>query len=107
MRKVLITVIVLLFLIVTGCSNSQDNNNDSNNTDNPVFTGTIKEINGNMAIVSAVLVEGNPEGDVYVDLSVNKDESFQVGDKIKVEFDGIIRESHPAQINTISVELVE
>ncbi|MEH7250151.1 DUF3221 domain-containing protein [Neobacillus niacini] len=50
---------------------------------------------------------GNPEGDLFVDLSVNNDETFQVGDKIKVGFDGIIKESNPAQINTLSVELVD
>ncbi|GAA0603335.1 hypothetical protein GCM10009001_20370 [Virgibacillus siamensis] len=44
---------------------------------------------------------------MFVDLSVNNDKTFQVGDKIKVGFDGKILESNPAQINTLSVELIE
>ena len=43
----------------------------------------------------------------FFDLSVNEAETFRVGDKIKVGFDGTIKESNPAQINTLSVELVD
>lgn len=109
MEKLFSMFAILLLFTLIGCGNSNDGNNDTNSVDkdNPTFIGTIKEINGDTAIVSAVLVEGNPEGDVFVDLSVIKDETFQVGDKIKVEFDGVIRESTPAQINTLSVEIIE
>lgn len=69
------------------------------------FVGTIKDINGHRAIANAKI--GGGEGDVFVDLSVNKDETFQVGDKIKIEYDGTILESNPAKINTLSVELVK
>ncbi|MFS0752149.1 DUF3221 domain-containing protein [Oceanobacillus sp. 1P07AA] len=69
------------------------------------FIGTINEINGNIAIVYSKL--GGLEGDVFVDLSVNNDATFQIGDKINVEYDGTILESNPAQINTLSVELIE
>ena len=44
---------------------------------------------------------------IFVDLSVNRAVTFQVGDEIEVVFDGVMRESNPAQINTLSVELVE
>jgi len=44
---------------------------------------------------------------VVVDISVKNDEAFQVGDKVKVGYDGAIRESSPAQINTLSVDLIE
>ncbi|NCU18692.1 DUF3221 domain-containing protein [Pallidibacillus pasinlerensis] len=109
MKKLFSMFVILLLFTLIGCGNSNDGKNDTSSVDkdNLTFIGTIKEINGDTAIVSAVLVEGNPEGDVFVDLSVNKDETFQVGDKIKVEFDGVIRESNPAQINTLSVELIE
>jgi len=40
-------------------------------------------------------------------LSVNNDEAFQVGDEIKVGYDGTIMESYPTQIYTLSVELVD
>ena len=66
------------------------------------FRGTIEEINGNRAIV---YWEG--AGETFVDLSVNSAVTFQVGDKVEVGYDGIVMESHPAKINTLSVELVE
>lgn len=72
------------------------------------FTGTIEEIvSDDLAIVLATLFENNPEGLVFVNLSVNEHVQFEVGDKVKVGFDGIVRESNPAQITTLSVELIE
>lgn len=44
---------------------------------------------------------------MFVNLSVNSDETFQIGDRIKVGYDGTIMESNPAQINTLSVELID
>lgn len=71
------------------------------------FTGIIKEINGETALVTAKVFENQSKGDLFVDLSVNKNESFQVGDQIKVTFDGTVLESNPAQINTLFVERIE
>ncbi len=105
-RKYLILSTVILIGLLAACS-SEDDRKGVIKTENSTFTGTIKEINGNGAIVVAKIFEGNPEGDVFVDLSVNNKETFKVGDKIKVEFDGTVLESYPAQINTLSVELVE
>jgi hypothetical protein len=62
-----------VFLTIVGCSNSTDRSEEKNNetkTESYSFVGTIKEINGNSALVSAKVFEGNPEGDVFVDLSV-------------------------------------
>ena len=67
------------------------------------FRATIVEIYGDTAIV-----DNATTGEIIkVDLSVNPSVTFQVGDEIEVGFSGGIRESYPAQINTISVELVE
>jgi hypothetical protein len=101
---------IIVLLTIVGCSNSIGSSEEKNNevkTEYSSFIGTIKDINGKTAIVSAIVFEGNPEGDVFVDLTVNNDETFEVGDKIKVGFDGIIKESNPALINTFSVELVD
>lgn len=101
---------LIVLLTIVGCSNSMNRGVEKNNviqTEDFSFTGTIKEINGTSAIVSAIVFEDNPKGDVFVDLSVNSDETFRVGDKVKVGFDGTIKESYPAQINTLSVELVD
>lgn len=85
-----------------GCSNSIDTSREESNepkTPNSSFTGTIKEINRNKALVYAKL--GGGEGKVFVDLSMNDDEVFQIGDGVKVGYDGTIRESNPAQIKYI------
>lgn len=110
MTRIFKELAIIVLLTIVGCSNSTDRSEEKNNeikTESSSFVGTIKEINGNSALVSAKVFEGNPEGDVFVDLSVNNDETFQVGDKVKVGFDGTIKESNPAQINTLSVELVD
>jgi len=106
MTRIFRALAIIVFLTIVGCSHSTDRSEEKNDeikTVSSSFIGTIKEINGN----SALVLFGNPEGLVFVDLSVNSDETFQVGDKVKVKYDGIILESHPAQINTLSVELVD
>ena len=74
------------------------------------FIGVIEEIHvkSNTALVSV------EEGDISsgslvggVGLSVASDTTFEVGDKIKVGFDGLIRESQPLGINTTFVELID
>ncbi|MFC7782917.1 DUF3221 domain-containing protein [Rossellomorea sp. GCM10028870] len=110
MTRIFIALATIVLLTIVGCSNLTDRSKEKNNeikTESSSFIGTIKEINGNTALVSAKVFKGNPEGNVFVDLSVNNDETFQFGDKVKVEFDGTIKESNPAQINTLSVELVD
>ena len=103
-KKCTIFFAIILIGLLSACSSS-DVKTDEIKTVNSDFIGTIKEINGHRAIVYAKL--GGGEGDVFVDLSVNDDETFQVGDEVKVEFDGRIFESNPAKINTLSVELNE
>ncbi|HZH58409.1 MAG TPA: DUF3221 domain-containing protein [Metabacillus sp.] len=109
MKRIFKALAIIVLLTIVGCSNSTDRSEEKNEikTESSSFIGPIKEINGNSALVSAKVFEGNPEGDLFVDLSVNNDETFQVGDKVKVGFDGTIKESNPAQINTLSVELVD
>ncbi|MBP1970926.1 hypothetical protein J2Z83_003062 [Virgibacillus natechei] len=110
MQRTFKALTIIVLLIISGCSNSINENDEKpaeTETINSHFTGTIKEINGDRAIVSAKVVEDNSEGDVFVDLSVNENETFQVYDKVKVGFDGVVMESTPAQINTLSVEIVD
>lgn len=105
MRKMYQAFIIALLLVSIGCSNSIDENEVAPSelkTQNFHFTGTIEEIiNENGAIVH------DGQGNILVNLSVNKNETFQVGDKVKVGYDGVILESSPAQINTLSVERIE
>ncbi|XXM73129.1 DUF3221 domain-containing protein [Lysinibacillus sphaericus] len=75
---------------------------DKNDAVRVSFEGRIEEILENRAIDQ--VEKGNFTGRVLIDLSVNDTERFQVGDKVKVEYDGQIRESDPAQVNTLSVK---
>ena len=47
------------------------------------------------------------KGQNLCDLSVNRAVTFQVGDAIECGYYGVIKESHPFQINTLFVKLVE
>ena len=73
------------------------------------FSGNIEEISAeNIAIIK--VEEGgilSSSDKVFVNLAVNQTETFQVGDKIEVGYTGIVMESYPAQIKTLSVEKVE
>lgn len=107
MGKRLKMLIIIIMLVLFGCSNPIDSSEPNTiDSDTPYyhFTGTIKEITGNTAIVYGKL--GGSKGNVFVDLSVNRNEIFRVGDEVKVGYDGIILESNPAQINTLSVEIM-
>lgn len=108
MRKVFKSLAIIALFVIVGCSNSIDKSEekyDEPRTVESSFTGTIKEINGNRALVYAEF--GGSKGNVFVNLSVNSDETFQVGDEVKVGYDGTIMESNPAQIHTLSVELID
>lgn len=101
MNRVFKLLAIIALLISIGCSINEEK------TETFYFTGVIKEINGNSALVSSKAFDNNPEGDVYVDLSINNEGFFVEGDKIKVGYDGNVMESYPLQINTLSVELID
>lgn len=71
------------------------------------FVGTIQEITGDSAIVNAVREDGKVLGTISIDLAVNPNETFQIGDKVRVGYNGIIMESAPAQVRTLTVKKVE
>ncbi|MBU7592827.1 DUF3221 domain-containing protein [Metabacillus halosaccharovorans] len=100
-------IIILLSSLLYAC-NSEYNKNEKDEV-NATFIGTIEEITENK--IGLVDVEGgeilSSGSRVSVKLSVNPTETFQIGDKIKVGFDGTIMESFPIQINTLTVEHVE
>ena len=101
----------LLFLIVIGglfaaCSAEDDKNMDHNEDVYVTFRGTIDKIlNEDRAIV--LWEENGRTSRIFVDLSVNSSVTFQVGDEVIVGYDGIVKESDPGQINTLSVDLAE
>ncbi|MGE7664835.1 hypothetical protein ACQKMN_03870 [Ureibacillus composti] len=71
------------------------------------FVGTIQQINGESAIIGAAEEDGKMLGQISINLAVNPNETFQIGDRVRVGYDGMIMESAPAQIKTLTVEKVE
>ncbi|QDP99405.1 hypothetical protein FOH38_01910 [Lysinibacillus fusiformis] len=65
-------------------------------------------INDRKAVVYVTKTEGNPVyGIIHVNLAKNPDETFQVGDKVKVGYNGTVQDTAPLAITTLTVELVE
>ncbi len=70
------------------------------------FTGEIIEVNGTSAIV--VPNEGEPIRSSGDKVSIKIEEgAFKVGDIVLIEHSLEVMESHPLQINMISIEKVE
>lgn len=103
MKKMLsLALITFSSSVMFACSNS-DNEAKAD------FKGIITEMNGQAAIV--YVDEGemirSSGAEVTVNLAVNEDTTFTVGDRVKVGYDGGIRETYPLSINTVYVELLE
>lgn len=72
------------------------------------FIGTIQDIHGDSALVTIEEGEILKSGkEVMVDLSVEEERNLQIGDQIKVGYDGTVRESHPLGIHTLYVERLQ
>ncbi len=97
-----ILFVILLSILLIACSNSD-------NKSKAVFKGVITKINEQTAVAS--VVEGYNKirsgTIVSVNLSVNEDTLFIVGDRVVVGYDGSVMEGSPAQSNTEYVELLE
>lgn len=112
-KSILLMFILLLIFILSACTNdSQENQNSAGGKgqdQEAIFIGRIEKIHNQTALVSVeegeILASGSQVGDV--DLSLASHITFQIGDKVKVGYDGIIRETHPLSINTTSIELMK
>ncbi|WP_301107245.1 hypothetical protein [Sporosarcina sp.] len=71
------------------------------------LVGTIQEIIGDNALIHAEQEDGKVLGQIEINLAVNSDENFQVGDQVRVGYDGGIMETAPMKVITISVEKIE
>ncbi len=71
------------------------------------FTGIIVEIHGQTAVVKVEEGEILKSADrISVNLSVNSEERFEIGDKVRVGYEGAVRESYPAGVDEVYVELL-
>jgi len=77
------------------------------NLEKATFVGTIQEITGDRAIIDAAEEDGKTLGQIRINLAVNPNETFQIGDRVRVGYDGMIMESAPAEIKTLSVKKIE
>lgn len=73
------------------------------------FVGVIEEvINDRGAFVYVTEAENDAVyGIIYVNLAKNPAETFKVGDKVKIGYDGTVEYTAPLVITTLTVELVE
>lgn len=98
----LLLLSLLAMILLAGCNLSKENQSDA------TFTGTIEEVTADNAIVAVEEGEILTSGDtVMVSLENVEDETFEVGDNVRVGYDGPIMESDPLQINTIFIEKIE
>ncbi|OLS38259.1 hypothetical protein BTR22_07150 [Alkalihalophilus pseudofirmus] len=94
-----------VFMLLTLCLLAACSNGDQ--MQNAAFTGTIESIHNDSAIIAIEEGEILSSGDkVSVNLAVNEEETFQVGDQVVVEYDGAVMESYPLQVHTISIKLI-
>lgn len=106
-RNCTILFVIILIGLLSACSSAgNDKADDSETKDN--FTGVIETIEDQNAIVDIedgeILKSGRK---VSVNYSVADDTTFQVGDEVKVGYEGEVRERKPPGINTTFVELIE
>lgn len=89
--------LMVVVLLLVACNNTSD---EEPIDDVSTFTGSIKSLQGDDAIIDAAV--GGGRMDIAINVS-NYNETFAVGDVVTVEYTGGIRESHPAQVNVVSV----
>ena len=71
------------------------------------FSGTIRVINGQNALINIEEGEILRSGDcVRGQLSKWEANTFQVGDRVRVEYNGGVQESYPLQISETNIELI-
>lgn len=98
--------ILILFLVISllaGCSKKMDMNNVKNE---PNFSGIVEEISENSILVKVNETEDEFQSSDLISVSLDaelKDSvtNFNIGDEVRIYYDGNIAESYPAQINKV------
>lgn len=109
LKKYLVGLLIIPLLFA--CQNSTDKEVTTPPEEDVIvdaaFTGTVEELNQSMAII--LIEEGdilNSGNRVSVDVS-SADEPIEVGDQVRVGYEGGVMESYPLQINMTFVEKIE
>ena len=104
------TMLILLFcgsMIVglTGCDNAKG---EKQNADIHAFVGIISECEHKSMIVIPNENENEfKSSDKFRIEYVSGFTSCNVGDKVRITYEGMINESYPAQIGTTSIEIIK
>ena len=88
------------------CKDYEDKNY-SNWEERHIFMGTILEVNKNSIIVEpSAGSHERKSSDKIIIKRVNTD-NYEIGDKLKITYNGLIEESYPAQITANEIELIK
>ncbi len=97
MKKIIILALAAVFLLAAASCEKQ--------SEKITFSGTIIELNGDNAIIEPFEGEDIRRSADKISISLSSsDETFAVGDEITVEYDGMVMESYPAQVNVLGIE---
>ena len=88
------------------CKDYEDENY-SNWEERHLFIATILEVNENSIMVKPV--EGSYESKSSDKIIIKRIDSdnYEIGDKLKITYNGLIEESYPAQISTTQIEIIK
>ncbi|WP_153723645.1 hypothetical protein [Sporosarcina cascadiensis] len=105
MRKIFILLFCMVISGLLFACGSENMEKDVKAT----FVGIIEEIHSSgTAYVSVIEVNDNKiSGTVDINILANAEETFQVGDKVRVGYDGTTMEVAPVRISTITLEKVK
>lgn len=98
--KTYLLLVIVFMTLISGCRKTLNMENVVNEAN---FEATIKEVYENSILVKVSIDEYLISADlIKVSLDVKVKESitnFEVGDKVRIYYDGSIAESYPAQVN--------
>lgn len=90
-------IFVFILIVLTSCINKV-----------VTFNATIMECNKNSMIVKPYMNEEEYKSSDKFIVSFDKDyKKCNVGNKVKIMYDGIVKESYPAGINAIKIENIK
>lgn len=104
--KLSLLITILLSCLLAACNSAGIQNEKT--LVKASFIGQIENINNQNATVVVTEDESTNKitGPIIINLSVNPDETFKVGDKVKVGYDGTTMETAPVRIKTLTVEKI-
>lgn len=95
MKKMVASLMLLFFLILTGCQSGE------------TFEGTVIRVDEYGVVVEPFEDEEIRRSGTEVSVSVEDDMDLEVGDQVRITHEGPVMESHPLQIDLIEIEQID